>query len=926
MNLGNKLFVLDAFALIYRSYYAFIKNPRINTQGFNTSAIFGFTTTLLDVIKNHNPSHMIVAFDTPGKTKRAEMYSEYKANRQAMPEDIVNSINYIKDIIRAFNIPFSEYEGFEADDIIGTITAKAKDFNLTSYIMSFDKDLGQLVNESTFLFRPSKSGNAAEIWGVKEVCDKFEINHPKQIIDLLGLQGDQVDNIPGVPGIGEKTAKKLIRQYGTLENILSHTNDFKGKLKNNLTEYKEQAILSKQLATIEIDLPLNLNPKQCEIKDPNVYLLKSLFDKLEFRQLSKRIFTTQPTFQSKSTSCQGDLFDSAQISTENEDYKKNIPNNIATTPNHYHLVSNSEQRQTLVNELKKQDCFSFDTVTTNKDPNLAELLGISFSWKKNEAWYLEVRHVEANNIIHEISSIFQSSALKIGFNLKYDLIVINRYGVKVNGPFFDTMIAHHLLEPSMTRRNLNYLAQTYLNYNIIPIKELIGDKKQEQSSMESVPLEKIKEYTCENAHIVLQLKEVFNPKLIDSKCHKLFNEIEAPLVPVLAAMESEGIRIDHNALNDLSAQLEEDSNKVQLKIFETAGKQFNISSPKQVGEILFDHLQIVKNPKKTKSGQYATGEDILLRLKTKHPIIDLILDYRELLKLKNTYVDPLPGMENPISKRIHTSFNQLGTSTGRLSSDKPNLQNIPIRTQRGRLIRKAFIPRNDDFVLLSADYSQIELRIIATLSKDPGMIQSFQDNIDIHTATAAKIFTISIDDVTREMRSKAKAVNFGIAYGQTAFGLSQSLQIPRSEAHEIIDNFFEKFPKVKSYMETSIQTAKKRGFVETLKGRRHYLKDINSSNATVRNHAERIAINSPIQGSAAEMIKIAMIHIYEEFERRKLKSKLLLQVHDELVFDLYRKEEEDVMNLVNNYMETALPLSVPVIIEMKTGNNWLEAH
>lgn len=930
----KRLFLLDAFALIYRAYFAFGNNQRVNSKGLNTSTVFGFANTLLDVLNNEKPTHIAVVFDTAAPTTRHEEYTEYKAGREAMPEDIAKAIPYVMKLVEGFRIPILLSDGYEADDIIGTLAKKAEKAGYKTYMMTPDKDFGQLVSENIFIYKPAKSGKPAEVLGPKEVCQRWEIQRPEQVIDILGLMGDKVDNIPGVPGVGEKTAMKLIGEYGSVEALLENTVDLKGKLKEKVEENKEQALLSKRLATILLDAPVEFEEDKLIIDPLDKEALKELFAELEFRTLGKRVFGEEEAGElvakAKPSTGQYDLFGHASDNGEEAEEEPAVVAmmTLESQKHNYQLIDTKEKRKELAAELAKLKSFCFDTETTGIDPLEAEMVGLSFSYKGGEAYYVPVsaKFEEAKTAIEDFKAVLENPEIeKIAQNIKYDMLVLKKYNVNVQGHLFDTMIAHYLIQPDM-KHNMDILAETYLNYSPVSIETLIGKKGKNQLSMRDVPVEKVKDYAAEDADITLQLKEIFAPQLETDNLKKLYEEIEIPLVPVLADMENEGINLDIDALENLSKQLHDDLIKTQDEIHELAGTNFNIASPKQLGEILFDQLKIVEKPKKTKTGQYATSEDVLSTLVPKHPIVGKILDFRELQKLKSTYVDPLPTLVNKSTGRLHTTYNQVVAATGRLSSDRPNLQNIPIRTERGREVRKAFVPRNDDYVLLSADYSQIELRIIAELSKDDSMIEAFTKGIDIHAATASKVFGVELDAVDREMRSKAKAVNFGISYGQTAFGLSQGLNISRSEAKEIIDNFFMQFPGIRNYMDDSIEFARKHGYVETIKGRRRLLRDINSQNAVVRGHAERNAINAPIQGSAADMIKIAMINIHKELEKQKLQSKMLLQVHDELVFDVHKDEVDKVKAIVEEGMKNAIPMKVPVDVEMDTGKNWLEAH
>ena len=919
-NSNKKLFLLDAMALIYRAYFAMSRNPRINSKGLNTSAILGFANSLYDILKNEKPTHIGVAFDTMAPTLRKEGYADYKANREKMPEDIQLSLPWIHKLLDGFNIPRLYVDGYEADDVIGTLAKKAEKKGFKVFMMTPDKDFGQLVSENIFLYKPARMGNKAEIWGVKEVCERYGIERPEQLIDILGLWGDASDNIPGVPGIGEKTAIKLIKEFGSIENLLKNTDKLKGKLRENLEKYADQALESKHLATIILNVPIEFREEELRVKDPDVKYLKELFDELEFKTFAKRIFTD---LSIKKQGTQATLFDDNEKPDEEPAVKT-----LSKVPHQYHLANTKKQALALAKKLESSQSFAFDTETTGLDPNNSELVGMSFSIKPHEAWYVPVpeNYYDAVQTAAIFKNALENEKIeKVGQNIKFDMSVMKWYEVDVKGPLFDTMIAHYLLQPDM-KHSMDYLAEVYLNYKPVSIETLIGKKGKNQKSMRTVDEKIIAEYAAEDADITLQLKEIFLPKLKETGTEKLFYEIEMPLVPVLASMEAEGVKLDLEVLKKFSEKLEKEIKKIEQQIYQMAGTEFNIASPKQLGEVLFERLIITAKPKKTKTGQYSTGEDVLLKLRHKHPIIDLILEYRSLSKLKNTYVDALPNLVNPRDGRLHTSYNQAVAATGRLSSNNPNLQNIPIRTEKGREIRKAFVPRNDDYLLLAADYSQIELRIIAHLSKDKSLMEAFRKGMDIHTATASKIYGVKPEMVTKEMRRNAKMVNFGIIYGISAFGLAQRLGIPRSEAASIIKNYFQQYPGVKAYMEKSIAFAREHGYVETILGRRRYLPDINSANSVVRGYAERNAINAPIQGSSADMIKIAMINIFRELEKNNMKTKMILQVHDELVFDLFKEESEKVQQIVKDKMINAIKLDVPVVVDMKTGKNWLEAH
>ena len=936
----KKLFLLDALALIYRAYFAFSNNPRINSKGFNTSAIFGFTNTLLEILNKEKPSHIAVVFDVEGPTQRHIEFESYKANREEMPEDLRKSIPIIVELIKGFNIEVYGITGFEADDVIGTLAIKAEKAGFTTYMMTPDKDYGQLVDTNTFIYKPARLGNGAEILGTEEICKKWEIKSVSQLIDILGLMGDKADNIPGIPGVGEKTAIQLIKDFGSIENILQNTHQLKGKLKEKVEINKEMAIQSKRLATIILDCPIELEEEKLAIKKLNKPALLEIFKELEFRGFAQKLLNedigfneTKSVEKPKPQTAQTDLFNSPDLFSQ--DIENNSPKEMAANfktineLNHiYELIDSTEKIINLIALLKQHHEFCFDTETTSLNTLNAELVGFSFSVKEHEAYYVPINESKALALeqINLFKPLFEDETKTlIGQNIKYDYQVLKNYGIDIKNKLFDTMVAHFLIMPDM-RHNMDLLAQTYLNYSPVSISTLIGKKGSDQLSMRSVDINLIKDYAAEDADITLQLKNNFVPKLIEHELEKLFNEVELPLIKVLANIEREGINIDVPALKEFSLQLQNDIAIVEAEIQSFAGTKFNVSSPKQVGEILFEYLKIIDKPKKTKTGQYATGEDVLSKLESLHPIVAKILDYRELVKLKNTYVDTLPELVNKTTGRIHTSFNQVVAVTGRLSSDNPNLQNIPIRTEKGRQIRKAFIPRDENHILLSADYSQIELRIVASISGDTNMCEAFRLKKDIHTATAAKVFGVNEDEVTKEMRYKSKSVNFGIIYGQGAFGLASNLNIPRKEAQDLINNYFKEYGAIKNYMDDTIEFARENGFVKTLLGRKRWLSDINSNNATVRNYAERNAINAPIQGSAADMIKMAMINIYNELKNNNFKTKMLLQVHDELVFDVYKPELEMVKPIIEKLMREALPLNVPVEVGIGVGLNWLEAH
>lgn len=942
----KKLFLLDAFALIYRAYFAFSNNPRVNSKGLNTSAIFGFCNTLLEIINKEKPTHMAVVFDTDAPTTRHEEFEAYKANREEMPEDLRTAIPYIIDLIKGFNIEVIGLPGYEADDIIGTLARKAETLGYTTYMMTPDKDYGQLVDNNTFIYKPARLGNGAEILGQEEICKKWEILNVSQLIDILGLMGDKVDNIPGIPGVGEKTAIQLIKDYGSMENLYLNTDKLKGKLKEKVENNKDLAFQSRKLATIITDCPVEFNESEMAMKPHNADALRELFKELEFRRIAQNILgediggneslgnTDKKAYQPKSSNGQTDLFSTAEFfngqsqSPATEVFAEKAFKTIDEVPHEYITIQSEEETEKLISRLMHASEYCFDTETTGLNALDAELVGMSFSFKPGEAFYVPVPATksEAEKWLHRFAAVFtDASKVLIGQNIKYDYHILKNYGISIHNKLFDTMVAHFLIQPEM-RHNMDVLAETYLNYSPVSIETLIGKKGKGQLSMRDVPLEKISAYAAEDADITFQLKEVFEPQLKQTETEKLFKEVELPLIPVLADMEREGITLDVPSLREISEQLDHDIKIAEKDIYGMAGFNFNIASPKQVGEVLFDALKISDKAKKTKTGQYATGEDVLQKLESAHPIVSRILDYRELVKLKNTYVDTLPEMVNPHTGRIHTSFNQVVAVTGRLSSDNPNLQNIPVRTERGRQIRKAFVPRGNEYTLLSADYSQIELRIVASISGDPNMCEAFRTGKDIHTATAARVFGVGEENVTKEMRYKAKSVNFGIIYGQGAFGLAENLQISRTEAKELIDNYFREYPSIKSYMDSNVNFAREHGYVQTLLGRKRWLRDITSNNATVRGFAERNAINAPIQGTAADMIKVAMIRIHEDLNKHHYKTRMLLQVHDELVFDAYLPELDQVKALIEKHMREALPLNVPVEVGMGTGHNWLEAH
>ncbi len=924
-----KLFLLDAYALIYRAYYAFIKNPRINSKGQNTSAIFGFVNTLEELLKRENPTHIGVSFDPPGPTFRHQAYEQYKALREATPEVIRESVPIIKDIIRAYNIPLLEVPGFEADDVIGTLAKKASKEGFDVYMMTPDKDYAQLVEDHIFIYKPKYAGSEFEILGVKEVLRKYGLKSPEQVIDLLGLMGDKSDNIPGCPGVGEKTAQKLIEDYGTIEEMLKHTIDLRGTLQDKVENNKEMIVFSKFLATIRIDVPIELDVEALKVKKANEEALKEIFTDLEFRNLATRIFREekkQIPSPSKNAPVQGLLFPEFETESQGEPIQTNL-SDIKSTPHTYKVLQNEQETADFIGKIYAHGFVSFDTETTGVETLTSELVGMSFAVDEGEAFYLPVpeNFEEAKKLAQQFKPVLEDDKiLKIGQNIKFDIVVLKKYGIDVKGALFDTMIAHYLINPEL-RHNMDYLAETYLNYKTIPIEDLIGAKGRNQRKMNQVPLETIAEYACEDADITLKFKNIFEKKIQENNLTELFYDIEMPLVSVLVDMEATGVGLDVDALKISSQELTAQLFDLEAEICELAEMEFNINSARQVGEVLFERMKIVEKPRKTKTGQYTTNEEVLESLRSKHPIVGKLLEYRGLKKLLSTYIDALPELVNPEDGKIHTTFNQTVASTGRLSSTNPNLQNIPIRDEEGKEIRRAFIP-DLGCVFLSADYSQIELRIMAHLSGDQDMIGAFNSGQDIHAATAAKIYKIPIEDVTKDMRRKAKTANFGIIYGISSFGLADRLGIPRSEAKELIDGYFETYPDVKKYMDESIEKARKNGYVETVLHRKRFLPDISSRNAIVRGYAERTAINAPIQGSAADIIKVAMVRIYNRFQSEKIQSKMILQVHDELNFNVLDNELDKVRRIVIEEMENALKLRVPIVADCGVGENWLEAH
>ena len=926
MENSKNLFLLDAYALIYRGYYAFIKNPRINSKGTDTSAILGFMNSLFEIIRTQNPDYLAVAFDKGGSVTRSEMFEEYKSNRDKTPEPILVAIPYIKEILEGMKIPILEKEGFEADDIIGTVAKDAEENNFKVYMVTPDKDFAQLVSDNIFLCKPARMGNSMEIWGVDEVKDKFEVESPDQVIDYLGMMGDSVDNIPGLPGVGDKTAKKFIKQYGSLENLLQNAHEVTGKLGEKIIENKELGVLSKKLAKIILDVPIDYNLDEFKLSDPDKELVLKVFDELEFRRIKETFFKifgtiSSPIEKKGAEVVQGDLFSETYNLESNKD-------SLNDSKSIYQRIESFEELKLLVEKMIKQEIVAFDTETEGLNALETDIVGISFSWQKGIGYYLPIKN---NKSAHEKSfeilrPFFESTEIiKVGHNIKFDIQVLHKYNVKVSSPIYDTMVAHYLINPDM-RHNLDTLSESYLNYSPISIESLIGKKGKNQISMRDVSIDKITDYASEDADITLQLKSIFDKEIEVNNLSKIFYDIEIPMINVLSEMETEGIKIDTSYLEKLDKEFEEDLEKLKKEIFKKSGEEFNLNSPKQLGEILFDKLKLVSKPKKTKTGQYSTSEEVLSSLANDHKIIEDILEWRSLDKLQNTYVKSLPNEVSSLTNRVHSSFNQTVTTTGRLSSNNPNLQNIPIRTANGQKIRRAFIPRGSDYILMAADYSQIELRVIASMSNEKNMIDAFVNNQDIHTMTASKIYNVDPENVTREQRGNAKTVNFGIIYGVSAFGLSQQTDLNRSESKVMIDNYFLNYPGLKKYMSDQIDFARNNGYVETIMGRRRYLQNINSQNNMLRSSSERNAINAPIQGSAADIIKIAMININSELKKQSLKSKMLLQVHDELVFDVHKSEKDQIQDIVKTTMESAVKLKVPLKIDLEFGKNWLEAH
>ena len=930
----NRLFLLDAYALIFRGYYAFIKNPRINSKGMDTSAILGFTNSLFDVIKRERPDYLAVAFDKGGSQLRNDMFPDYKANRSETPEAIKIAVPYIQNLLKALHIPVVELEGFEADDVIGTLAKQAEKEYFQVFMVTPDKDFAQLVSDNIFMYRPARMGNGIEIWGIPEVQKKFEIDHPEQVIDYLGMMGDTVDNIPGLPGVGDKTAKKFLAQYGSMEGLLEHTHELKGKMKEKVEANKELGLLSKKLARILLDVPVQFDASSYRLSQPDIPAVKELFQELEFRRLSEtfiKVFApNEAPSQPEPTAPEAapvafDLFHQPGSGQLENNFEHKT---LANTPHHYQCVQTPVECSLLVATMMRQKSVCFDTETTGLDAINASLVGIAFSWQAGTGYYVPIAEDEAqrNETLKDLAPFFANETIeKVGQNLKYDIKVMHQHGIAVKGPLFDTMLAHYIINPDM-RHNMDILAETYLNYRPKPISDLIGKKGKNQGSMRDVPLDQQTEYAAEDADITWQLKQHFEQELGKNEQRDLLNKVELPLVRVLAAMELAGISLDVPYLNNMATQLEHEAQQLAQRIFDQAGETFNLASPKQLGPVLFDKLKLVDKPKKTKTGQYSTAEEVLSTLAKNHSIVADILEWRSVQKLNNTYVSALPQEVNTHSNRVHTVYNQAVAATGRLSSNHPNLQNIPIRTPRGQQVRKAFVAKDNQRVLMAADYSQIELRIIASLSEDPSMVAAFNNNEDIHAATAAKVFGVPLEEVSREQRSQAKTVNFGIIYGVSAFGLSNQTTLSRSEAKALIETYYENYPNLKSYISEQVDFAREQGYVATVLGRRRYLKDINSRNAIVRGAAERNAVNAPIQGSAADIIKIAMLRIYDKMREQQFKAQMLLQVHDELVFECPQSELDALTKLVKTEMENAYKLHVPLTVDVGVGHNWLEAH
>ncbi|HOI26793.1 MAG TPA: DNA polymerase I [Paludibacteraceae bacterium] len=919
----KKLFLIDAYALIYRAYYAFIKNPRVNSKGMNTSAILGFVNTLEDVLKTQSPTHIAVCFDPSGPTFRHEAYKEYKAQREVTPEDIKASIPIIKEIIKAYNIPILEVPGFEADDVVGTVSKMAEKRGYTVYMLTPDKDYAQLVSDHIFIYRP-KHGGGYEVLGIDGVKQKWGLTSPEQVIDLLGLMGDASDNIPGCPGVGEKTAVKLLEEFGSIDNLIKSTDSLKGALKKKVEENVDKINFSKFLATIRLDVPIDFNDEQLLLETPDVEKLKKIFSELEFKNILSKLDPPQKVY--KSDPLQPSLFEEF-VDNESGEIKYSNLSDLNSTPHNYQLIDNEEKMAKFLVKISEQNFFCFDTETTGTDVFSADLVGMSFAWNEGESFYIPVpqNREEAQILVDRFKPYFENeSILKIGQNLKFDLLMLKNYGVELKGKLFDTMIAHYLLQPEL-RHNMDYLAEIYLKYKTITYEELCGPKEKGQTPIRNVDINKLCDYAAEDADVTLKLKNILEKEIESNHLDNLFYNIEMPLMPVLAQMEFDGVRIDTESLNQFSVVMSEKLQLIEKEIFSLAGYEFNISSPKQVGELIFDRLKVVEKGRKTKTGQYSTNEEVLESLRGKHPVVDKILEYRGIKKLLSTYIDSLPTLINPRTGKIHTSYNQTVTATGRLSSSNPNLQNIPIRDEDGKEIRKAFIA-DEGCIFFSADYSQIELRIMAHLSQDANMLEAFNSGQDVHSATAAKIYKVDIKDVTSDMRRKAKTANFGIIYGISVFGLAERLTIPRSESKELIDGYFETYPQIKTYIDKCIQIAKEKGYVETLFGRKRFLPDINSRNSIVRGFAERNTVNAPIQGTAADIIKIAMVNIHKKFKENGLKSQMILQVHDELNFNVYQDELYMVKSIVVSEMQNAIKLSVPLIADCGVGANWLEAH
>ena len=945
MTQQKRLYLLDAYALIFRGYFAFIKNPRINSKGMDTSAIMGFMNSLMDVIKRERPDHLAVAFDKGGSQLRNDIFPEYKAHRDATPEAIKIAIPYIQELLRAMHIPIIEVAGFEADDLIGTLAKQAEKEDFQVFMVTPDKDFAQLVSENIFMYKPARMGNGIEIWGIPQVQEKFEVERPEQVIDFLGMMGDAADNIPGLPGVGEKTAKKFLKEYGSMENLLANTHQLKGAIKDKIEANAALGLLSKKLATILLDCPVTFDATDFELSKPDIEKTDELFNELEFRQMKAQFdklynpLTSEGSTESdtetlkkvtvkKSNEDQFDLFGFSDVATD-ESQTNSYYDTLETTDHNYQIIQGDLGVKLFLQNLNNQVSVSFDTETTGLDALNAELVGMSFASEKGKAFYVPFpeNREEAQILADKFKPFFENDKIeKIGQNLKYDLKVITKYGIQIKGKLFDTMIAHYLINPDM-RHNMDVLSETYLKYTPKSIEELIGKKGKNQKSMRDVSIDEIKEYAAEDADVTIQLAAIFSPILDKADTKKLFDEIEIPLIPVLAAMELEGINLDVAFLKEMSVEMAKESDALEQKIYETAGVTFNLASPKQLGEVLFEKMKIGgAKQKKTKTGQYATGEEVLSFLANENPIVKDILEWRQMIKLQSTYIDALPNQVDVLTGRVHTDYMQTVAATGRLSSTNPNLQNIPIRTEKGRLIRKAFIARDENYTLLSADYSQIELRIIAALSGEENMIAAFQNQEDIHKSTAAKVFNVPLEDVTKEQRSNAKTVNFGIIYGVSAFGLSNQTSLSRKESADLIDAYYLTYPKLKAYMASQVDFARENGYVQTVLGRRRYLKDINSANMMVKSGAERNAVNAPIQGSAADIIKIAMINIHKKLIEENWKSKMLLQVHDELVFDVHNSELEKIQPMIKHEMENAFILDVPLEVEIGMGRNWLEAH